>query len=236
MQPAGKTKTAHRPRRWYSPRAIAQSVMIRPRVYWAALAAIGLLLLLPRTFSVPARAAIAWDLGALVYLALGFQLMHTCSAEVVRTRAARQDDSAVVILALILLAIASSFASIVGLLNEAKAARELKLAYMLLAASTIVLSWTVTQVAFTLHYAHEFYRPSDNEQRMAGGLDFRGDDNPDYWDFFYFATSIGAASQTSDVSIRTKALRRLVTLHAIVSFFFNTAVLALALNLAAGLI
>ena len=59
---------------------------------------------------------------------------------------------------------------------------------------------------------------------------------PDYWDFFYFATSLGAASQTSDVAIRTKALRRLVTLHAVISFFFNTAVLALAINIGASLI
>jgi uncharacterized membrane protein len=71
---------------------------------------------------------------------------------------------------------------------------------------------------------------------LHGGLDFRGDRNPDYWDFFYFATSIGAASQTSDVSIHTKPLRRLVTLHAIISFFFNTAVLALTINLAASII
>ena len=57
---------------------------------------------------------------------------------------------------------------------------------------------------------------------------------PDYWDFFYFATSIGAASQTSDVSIRSKHLRRLVTLHAIISFFFNATVLALAINIGAS--
>ena len=98
------------------------------------------------------------------------------------------------------------------------------------------LSWLVTQVVFTFHYAHEFYRPDDTAQMLAGGLEFPKDDSPDYWDFFYFATSIGAASQTSDVAIRTKALRRLVTLHAVISFFFNTAVLALAINIGASLI
>jgi uncharacterized membrane protein len=73
-------------------------------------------------------------------------------------------------------------------------------------------------------------------RKLHEGLDFRGDRNPDYWDFFYFATSFGAASQTSDVSILTKSLRRLATLHAIISFSFNTAVLALAINLAASMI
>jgi uncharacterized membrane protein len=72
--------------------------------------------------------------------------------------------------------------------------------------------------------------------KLAGGLDFPDDETPDYWDFLYFATSIGAASQTSDVAIRTKALRRLVTLHAVISFFFNTAVLALVINIGASLI
>jgi uncharacterized membrane protein len=201
----------------------------------SAAAGVGALVLLPRAWSPYARAAVAWDVGALVYLGSAFWLMQTCSSDRLRLRAARQDDGALAILLIILLAIASSFASIVGLLNEAKAALDLKLAYVLLAASTIVLSWTVTQVAFTLHYAHEYYRPSEGKEQ-AGGLEFRGDGNLDYWDFFYFATSIGAASQTSDVSIRTKQLRRLVTLHATVSFFFNTAVLALAINLAASLI
>ena len=94
----------------------------------------------------------------------------------------------------------------------------------------------MTQVVFTFHYAHEFYRPDDTAERLAGGLEFPHDSKPDYWDFFYFATSLGAASQTSDVAIRTKALRRLVTLHAVVAFFFNTAVLALAINIGASLI
>jgi uncharacterized membrane protein len=236
MHSTGTPIAVRGPRRWYSPRSIGRSIMLRPRVYVAALVAVVALVLLPRGRSTHARAALAWDLGALVYLGLAFWLMQTCGSDRLRVRAARQDDGALVILIIIMLAIASSFASIVGLLNEAKAgARDLKIFSVTLAAATIVLSWTVTQAVFTLHYAHEFYRPSEGQQ-LAGGLEFRGDGNPDYWDFFYFATSIGAASQTSDVSIRTKPLRRLVTLHAIISFFFNTAVLALAINLAASLI
>ena len=167
--------------------------------------------------------------------ALAFRVMLTCNADRIRARAARQDDSAMVILVIILLAITMSFVAIAGLLGEAKAAphRVLNLG---LAAATIILSWTVTQVVFTLHYAHEYYRPSGGPRAFAEGLDFRGDRTPDYWDFFYFATSFGAASQTSDVSILTKSLRRLATLHAIISFFFNTAVLALTINLAASMI
>ena len=92
------------------------------------------------------------------------------------------------------------------------------------------------QMTFTLHYAHEFYRPSVRGRDEIGGLVFPGESKPDYWDFLYFATSIGATSQTSDVGIRSRAIRRLVTVHAIVSFFFNSAVLALTINLAASII
>ena len=97
-----------------------------------------------------------------------------------------------------------------------------------------MISWGVTQVAFALHYAHDYYRPDDSSDE-GGGLDFPACNSPDYWDFLYFSTSIGATSQTSDVSIKSRALRRLVTLHATVSFFFNTAVLALTVNIAASL-
>ena len=138
---------------------------------------------------------------------------------------------------IILIAICASFASIVGLLSEAKtAAQHSKWFYLALAAATIVISWSVMQVAFTLHYAHDYYRPSISQPNAKQGLLFPGDENPDYWDFLYFATSIGATSQTSDVAIRTGSLRRLATLHAVLSFFFNAAVLALMINLAAGLI
>jgi Protein of unknown function (DUF1345) len=125
--------------------------------------------------------------------------MLTCKGDVIRARAARQDDSWMVILVIILLAVAASFVSIVGLLAVPKEApyRTLNLG---LAAATLILAWTLTQVVFTFHYAHEYYRPSGGPTVSAEGLDFRGDRNPDYWDFFYFATSFGAASQTSDVS------------------------------------
>jgi uncharacterized membrane protein len=104
-----------------------------------------------------------------------------------------------------------------------------------LAGATIFIPWTVMQVAFALHYAHQYRRP-DRSMPDISALDFPKDAHPDYWDFFYFSTSIGAASQTSDANINSKELRRLVTLHAIVAFFFNVAVVALMINLAASLV
>ena len=92
----------------------------------------------------------------------------------------------------------------------------------------------MTQVAFALYYAHDYYLPDDGGDAQ-GGLEFPGTEVPDYWDFLYFATSIGATSQTSDTAIKSHSLRRLVTLHSVIAFFFNTAVLALTVNIAASL-
>jgi len=234
MTPPPETR---RPAQWYRPRSIARSIAIRPRVYLAALAAVSAVVLLPSAVSGNLRTAIAGDIAAIVYLALGFRTMLSCGSDLIRKRAARQDDGKIVILILVLLAIALSFWTVIDVLSDAKQISDhTKHLRTLLAAATVGLSWLVTQVVFTFHYAHEFYRPDDTAEKLAGGLEFPHDSKPDYWDFFYFATSLGAASQTSDVAIRTKALRRLVTLHAVVAFFFNTAVLALAINIGASLI
>jgi uncharacterized membrane protein len=203
-------------------------------------AAVGVLalILLPSSLHASVREAMAWCLSGTIYLLTTFKVMAECHSDKIRTRAARQDDSSVVILVLVLLAIFSSFAAIFGLLSAAKeASTEGKVFFAGLAAATIVISWLVTQVTFTLHYAHEYYAPDQFSEGAKGitPLRFPSDTTPDYWDFFYFSTSFGAASQTSDVSINSKEIRRLAILHAIVSFFFNTMILALAINLAASL-
>jgi uncharacterized membrane protein len=222
---------------WYHPRSVGRSILLRPHLMGAL--AVGLLtsLALPHSLSGSVREALAWTTGGLFYLGVVIQLMSTSTSEAITSRAARQDNSRAVIIALILIAIASSLVSIAGLMSEAKAATpNVKLLYLGLAAATIIVSWAVMQVLFTLHYAHEYYRPNGGESDLVRGLDFPGENSPDYWDFLYFATSIGAASQTADVSIRSKAIRRVATVHAVVSFFFNSAVMALTINLAASVI
>ena len=223
--------------RWYGPVSIMRSIAIRPRVYLGTAVGIAVLTFLPPSITSPVRETTAWCLGAATYLILALRLMNRCHSDRIKTRAGVQDDSGILILGLILLAIFSSFSAIFGLLSEAKhASSHDKLLYVGLAAGTIFMSWMVMQVAFALHYAHQYYRPQHAMQAGVSGLDFPKDAHPDYWDFFYFSTSIGAASQTSDVAVNSKELRRLVTLHAIVSFFFNVSVVALMINLAASLV
>ena len=237
MRKGAGTATRTRRRRWYDPMAIMQSAMMRPRFYVAAIVGIVALFALPSSWPHMMRATVAWDLGGLVYLLFAFRLVFTCGATRIKARAARRDDSRLVILTIILLAITASFVAIAGLIVEAKLPTTPpgeKALLAALAVLTIMISWTVTQVAFALHYAHDYYRPEEGSD-AGRGLIFPGCEQPDYWDFLYFSTSIGATSQTSDTSVRSRALRRLVTLHAAVSFFFNTAVLALTVNIAASL-
>lgn len=224
---------------WYHPTAIVRSLMLRPRVYGGALAGIATALLLPAAWPGTVRASLAWDVGSAVYLLFAFQLIATCHADHIRATAARRDDSRIVILALILFAISASFVSIAQLINHAKApniAASEKTLLAALGAATIVISWGVTQIAFALHYAHDYYRPDKEGSDALGGFNFTNTEMPDYWDFVYFAVTIGATSQTSDVAIGSRHLRRLVTLHAVIAFFFNTAVLALTINIAASLV
>jgi uncharacterized membrane protein len=223
-------------RSWYHPLSVGRSVMLRPRVILAAGVGLAVLAAPPGSFSTNVRWVAAWDAGAIVYLLISLWLMR-CPPGVIRKRAARQDEGRVVVLAVVLLATTASFAAIGGVLGDARNAEHgLKLALLGLSGATILLSWLVTQIAFTFHYAHDYYRPDDTRSDAAGGLAFPGCEDPDYWDFLYFAVSVGACQQTSDVAIRSRALRRLVTAHALVAFVFNIFVLALTVNLAAGLI
>src|SRR3990167_4616450 len=97
------------------------------------------------------------------------------------------------------------------------------------------LSWTFIHLIFTLHYAHAFYQHGDHG-KDRGGLIFPGETEPDYWDFLHFALIIGVASQTADVQIADRGIRRLSTVHSLTAFVFNTVILALAVNLAVGLV
>ena len=100
-----------------------------------------------------------------------------------------------------------------------------------LATTTLVLSWAFTHTIFALHYAHDYYGERGGK---SCGLNFPDEKNPDYWDFVYFAFVIGMTSQVSDVAVASKPIRRTVNAHGIVSFFFNAALLALTVNIAAS--
>ena len=179
------------------------------------------------------RGLVGWDIGAGLYVALALEMMARADVRRIRRRAADQDEGAIVILVLTVAAGLASLLAIVALLGtSASGAAPRRGGELVLATITIVLSWAFIHTIFALHYAHEFYAESG-----VRGLAFPGgEQEPDYWDFAYFALVIGMTSQVSDVGITTKEIRRTVAAHGVVSFFFNVALLALTVNIAASAI
>lgn len=184
-------------------------------------------------------APIAWDTGCLWFLTLMLWNFRDRNAPYIRGVAASQDEGQGLILALVITAAAASLAVSGVELSAAKSAHGLEKGLRIaLACISVGLSWAVVQVIFTLHYAHEYYAPDDDDDpatQEQGGLKFPGDDLPDYWDFLHFAVVIGVASQTADISFTSKTMRRFGTIHSLVAFTFNTIILALTVNVAAGL-
>jgi uncharacterized membrane protein len=201
-----------------------------------AAAAVGFLL--PSSLPPAARFAIAWDSAVLVFLLTTWWVVAGCPPDEMRQTVLANDQGRVGILLLVLLAVCASLAEIFFLVQNAKGSGGgPPAAQVALAVFTVVCSWFATHVMFALHYAHRFYRddPRTPEADATGGLDFPGDEPPDYWDFLYFAFVIGMTSQVSDVRVTSRPLRRLVFWHGILSFIFYTVILALSINIVAGM-
>lgn len=207
----------------------------RPRLLFAIAAGIVLYILLPRAWPPTSRLLTAWNAGTLLYLVLAWIMMARSDIAVMRERANQEDERAVVILMLTVVAAVASLAAIAMELQQYRQAGAswpgLRLA---LAGGAILNSWFFVHTMFALHYAHDYYGDDVGGRRP---LAFPDDGRePDYWDFAYFAFTMGAAAQTSDVTIVDHGVRRLVLAHTILSFLFNTTVLALAINVGAGLL
>jgi uncharacterized membrane protein len=178
---------------------------------------------------------LGWDAFCAVFLGLVAWMVAGTGPDGVARRAATQDEGQGVILLLVLGASTASLAAVAAELSLVKgAAAPIQLRHVALAVATVAASWTVMQTILALHYAHEFYAP-DEAGQPSGGLAFPGDAAPDYWDFLHFAIIIGVASQTADIAITDRRLRRLATVHSLIAFVFNALIVALTINLVAGL-
>jgi uncharacterized membrane protein len=204
-------------------------VYARPRTFIALGVGILVCLLLPGSLRVATRLLIGWDALIATYLVLVYTMMLNNDHRHIRRSAAMQDDGRFVILLVVGIGAFASIAAIVAELGVPhRGVFELTIAI-----ATIALSWAAVHTTFALHYAHDYYR------HPPGGLQFPSgdkDDHADYWDFVYFSFVIGMTAQVSDVGITDKTIRRTATAHGIVSFIYNTALLALTVNIAASAI
>ena len=178
---------------------------------------------------------LGWDAVCVGFVVSMLWTMAESSPDDMRARAERDDEGRLTILTLVLVAAVAAILATALELSLAKSAhgseRGLRVA---LAFATVAASWFMVHLIFALHYAHGYYDRDEASATDARGLRFPGEEEPDYWDFLHFAVIIGVAAQTADIAISAKRLRRLNTVHALFSFAFNTVVVALTINLLAG--
>jgi uncharacterized membrane protein len=179
--------------------------------------------------SITTSLLLGFDVGALVFLGGMLWLFNTATLDRIRHQARIQDAgrwgilwSAVGITAVVMVALGTELHA------GGKGAGILSI---VIAGSSIVLSWLFMNVMFALHYAHGFY---GDYGKQPQGLDFPGRQAPDYWDFAYFSIIIGMTFQVSDVQVTSRYLRRIVLLHSVIAFFFNMFIIAVTVNILAG--
>ena len=172
---------------------------------------------------------LGFDLGAIVFLGILARMFNQSPPTRMRRQARLQDTGRWGIL---WSGIVLSTVVLVALSNELHAAKSGGLPALVVGVLSVVLTWLFLNVMFAMHYAHGFY--GDYGEKHTG-LDFPDTPEPDYWDFAYFAIVIGMTFQVSDVQITSRYLRRVALLHSIIAFFFNVFIIAITVNIVAGL-
>jgi uncharacterized membrane protein len=190
------------------------------------------LALAPADWRLPTKLLTGWDVGVALYLILVYRVVRRATVEDIRARAAIQDEGA---FALLILTGAGAIASLAAIVAEvANTPSTEAWGQLAFGMGTITLTWLFMHSIFAMHYAHEYYGERGGDH--VGGLKFPGTQAPDYWDFLYFSFVIAMTSQVSDVGVSSKEIRRIVTIHGVVSFFFNLSILALTVNLVSNLV
>ena len=185
-------------------------------------------------FSTITRILIGWNTGAWSYLAMIWLMMVTAPKRSIERFAEQEDQSAAIELTVVSLSAIASVAAIIHVLASAKTGAPHQASeHVLFAAATLIAGWFLVPTIYTLHYARLYF--TDTESPFALAWPER-DCDPDYWDFLYFSFTIAVASQTADIALTSRRMRRTALAQAVLSFFFNLAVLGLSINIGAGLL
>jgi uncharacterized membrane protein len=171
---------------------------------------------------------LGFDVGVLAYLLMMMRIFLRATQVGMRRQARMQDSGRWTTL---LSGVALSAVVLVAVTTELHSDSKGGAFAIAVAAATIILSWMFMNTLFALHYAHGYYGDFGAKHK---GLDFPGDEEPDYWDFAYFSFTIGMTFQVSDVQITTRYLRRIGLMHSAIAFFFNVFIIAISVNIAAG--
>lgn len=173
--------------------------------------------------------AMAFDLAALVFLLSLIPVLRDTSVPAIRRHAAENDANRLLVLIITTVVTMVVMAAIAGELPKASDGDRIAMAKLV---GTLVLTWLFANTVYALHYAHLYYSDIGGGDRK--GLDFPGNDDPDYLDFVYFSFTLGMTFQTSDTQISARPIRRIATLHSFAAFVFNIGVIAFTINAIGG--
>jgi len=172
-----------------------------------------------------------WDVAAAVLVAWIWLAVGGFDAARTRALATREDDNRLVVEILLLTAAVVSLAGVGSTIFKANHSHGItRFELTLTSVLTVALSWALVHSLFTLRYAHLYY--SD----PVGGVDYKSDDPPDYQDFAYLAFTVGMTFQVSDTDIAKRSIRRTVLRHALISYLFGVVIIAVLVNIVAGLL
>jgi uncharacterized membrane protein len=177
-----------------------------------------------------------WDAFAFTYIIIAWIIIYTGSANLIRKQARKQDGSRFFVFFFVLLCCFASMLSVIILIVYKESMKIPQLLYLPVVLVGMILSWFMVHTIYAFHYAHKYYDNDDDPDNDDGGLKFPDENQPDYIDFAYFSFVIGMTFQVSDVTITSRSLRRTVLIHAVLAFGLNTVVVALTINIIAGLI
>ena len=213
-------RTLRRAGSWPVGRRFGTALVLGAGGYWLA----------PMELSAAGRAVVGWDAFALASLAMIWCVLATADAGHTRAVAARESPGRVVAFVFVPVAVACSLSAVLLLLSTGMMPTlppVMRALHVALAIGGVASAWLLLHTVFTLRYAHLYYADGS----AGGGLDFPpGSARPNYLDFAYFAFGIGMTAQTSDVSISGSGLRHTALLHGLISFVFNTAVVAVSIS------
>jgi len=214
-------------------RTTYRQIAVRPRLGISILVGAACFLLDYHEARLSTRALLSWDAGIGLYIVLALSTMLRSDLHMIRARAKDQDDGA---LAVLLLTVMAAIASVAAIMLELRDVKHLppqaQTLHFILVGVTLVGSWALIHITFALHYAHVYY--IELQRGGSPSLQFGDDPEPNYVDFLYFSFVIGTTSQTADVNIASRRMRRIALLHGVLAFFFNTSLLALTVNIAAA--
>lgn len=177
---------------------------------------------------------ISWNIAVSCYLIFTMRKLWHADHLHILQRAQQQDASKWLILLLVFLTLVMCFIAIVVEVNHLPLDPAIRLGHLALSILTILCAWFFMHTVFAIHYAHDFYLALEKHQQ--GGLDFPKTPHPAYPDFLYFSYVIGTSAQTADVAITSRSMRVLNILHILLAYGFNTTILAISINIAAGFI